>query len=80
MTDRGKTLLAEALGLGDADRAEIAGALLRSLEPSEDSGVEAAWRAEVQRRVAELDSGQAETVAWDEVRDQLMARLSSRLG
>jgi putative addiction module component (TIGR02574 family) len=80
MKDRGRSLLAEALGLGEADRAEIAGALLRSLEPPENSGVEAAWRQEVQRRVAQLDRGQAETVAWDEVRDELMAKLSSRLG
>jgi putative addiction module component (TIGR02574 family) len=76
MSEKAKTILAEALELGERDRAEIAGSLLRSLEPSPGEDVEAAWREEVRLRLAELDAGTTETVTWDVVRDELLTRLS----
>ena len=76
MTDRTKQLLEQALTLSEQERAEIAGVLIESLEPAPDSDVEEAWRQEVARRVAELDSGAARTVPWEEVRDRLFSRLS----
>lgn len=76
MTERGEAILKKALELTDQERAELAGALLESLEPPADSSIEAAWRAEVARRVAELEAGAVETVPWVEVRDRLYARLS----
>lgn len=76
MTDRAKQLLNQALTLSEEERAEIAGALIESLEPGADADVEAAWRREVARRVATLDSGAGETVPWAEVRDELFSRLS----
>jgi putative addiction module component (TIGR02574 family) len=76
MTDRAKELLAQALELEESERAEIAGSLLQSLEPSPSSDVETAWREEVRKRLAELDSGEAETIPWETVRDELLARLS----
>ena len=38
-------------------RAAIAGSLLESLDTEVDEDAEAAWATEVNRRVAELDSG-----------------------
>lgn len=73
MTDRTKQLLEQALSLSEGERAEIAGVLIESLEPAPDTNVEEAWRREVARRVAELDSGAARTVPWEEVRDQLFS-------
>lgn len=78
MTRHARTVLQDALSLSDGERAEIAGALLESLEPASDLEVETAWRQEVATRVAALDSGEVKTVPWDEVRDRLMARLSER--
>ena len=76
MTHKAKELLDQALALTEEERAELAGALLESLEPTADADVEGAWRREVARRVAELDSGVARTVPWEQVRDELFSRLS----
>jgi len=68
-------VLREALSLSEAERAEVAGALLESIEPPADVDVEQAWREEVARRMAAIDAGQARTVSWEEVREQLYASL-----
>jgi putative addiction module component (TIGR02574 family) len=75
MTTKARALLAQALELGEAERAEIAGSLLQSLEPPPSAEVDAAWRDEVRRRLAELESGEAETIPWETVRDELLAKL-----
>lgn len=73
-----KTILDDALSLPEADRADIAGALLESIEPSAEADVEQAWRQEVASRVAALDAGEIDSVAWDDVRERLFARLRER--
>jgi putative addiction module component (TIGR02574 family) len=78
MQRNAQAVLKEALGLPEADRADIVGALLASLEPGEEADVEAAWRQEVAARLAALDAGEVETIPWAEVRDRLFARLSER--
>lgn len=75
---RAETLLQEALTLPDNERAEIAGALLESLEPGPEEDVETAWRQEVAARVAALETGDVTTTPWEEIRDQFLARLSER--
>lgn len=64
----------EASELPERDRATLAGLLIESLDPQDDSEVEAAWEREIERRVAELDDGSVETVPWEEVRHQLFGR------
>ncbi len=68
-------MLRETLQLPPKARADIAGALLRSLDSSEDPSVEEAWAAEVDRRVAEVDSGKVRLVSWDRVRRRLRSGL-----
>jgi len=48
------------------------------LEPDEikDSDVEAAWAAEIERRIVEVESGEAETISWEGARTRIMAMLS----
>jgi putative addiction module component (TIGR02574 family) len=77
MTGKAEIVLKEALDLEAEERAQLADALFASLEPTPDAEVEAAWRGEVERRVAALDAGEVDTVPWHEVRDQLYARLSA---
>lgn len=80
MTKRAEALLRDALDLDERERAEMAADLLESLEPPVDPReIEDAWREEVRRRVAAVDSGQAELIPWERVRDQLFARSSDRL-
>lgn len=68
----------EAAELTEEERASLAGLLIESLEGEPDLDVEAAWVAEIQRRVADVDAGTAKTVPWEEVRRRLVARLNAR--
>ena len=66
-------ILKEALALPTEARAALAGSLLDSLDTDVDEDTEP-WATEVNRRVAELDSGAVKTVPWVEVRRRLAAR------
>ena len=68
----------EASDLSEKDRADLAGLLLESLEDEPDEDVEAAWAAEIERRVAELDAGTVASIPWEQVRQRLAARLNDR--
>ena len=61
-------ILKDALALPTEARAALAGSLLESLDTEVDEDAEAAWATEVNRRVAELDSGAVKTILWAEVR------------
>jgi putative addiction module component (TIGR02574 family) len=80
MSDKVDEILKQAMSLSEQERGDIAGALLESLEPPADAGVERAWRDEVARRLAQLEAGGTSTVPWEEVRDQLYARLRPKQG
>lgn len=67
-------VLKDALELPAEARAAVAGSLLESLDTEVDEDVEAAWQAEITRRVAELDSGAVKTIPWSEVRRRLAHR------
>ncbi len=68
----------EAVELSEPDRAALAGLLIESLEGEPDSNVEAAWAAEIEKRVAELEAGTVETIPWEQVRQRLFDRLNAR--
>ena len=73
-----KDIFRDASDLPERDRATLAGLLIESLEGEPDPGVEAAWAAEIERRVAELESGAVKTIPWEEVRQRLLDRLNDR--
>ena len=64
-------LLREALKLPPEARAALAGSLIDSLDQEVDEGAEAAWEAEIERRLAELDSGSVKPVPWSEARRRI---------
>jgi putative addiction module component (TIGR02574 family) len=68
----------EAADLSEADRAALAGLLIESLEGEPDHDVEAAWAAEIERRVADLDSGRVQGIPWEQVRQRLLDKLNAR--
>ena len=73
MSSNALRLLDEALQLSEQDRAELALRLLDSVgEPTDQ--VERAWIEEAKRRLAEIDSGQVQTVPWSEARQRIFAR------
>jgi putative addiction module component (TIGR02574 family) len=66
----------EALRLSEAERAELAHALVKSLDGPADKDAESAWDAETLRRLAEIDAGTAELIDREEMRRRMRARMS----
>jgi putative addiction module component (TIGR02574 family) len=66
-----KQLLAHALRLSDEERAALAGKLIQSLDRDVDPDAEAAWSAEVCRRLDRVDTGTAKTVSSAEARRRI---------
>ena len=60
-----------ALTLPEAERADLIGALIDSLDAESEAGAEEAWRMEIERRARELDSGAAQSIPWDIVKERL---------
>jgi putative addiction module component (TIGR02574 family) len=65
-----ENLLNTALTLADEDRVELVEALIASLQPEDRPPFDESWREVIQRRSAELRSGQVTPVPWDEVKRQ----------
>jgi putative addiction module component (TIGR02574 family) len=61
----------KALTLPERDRADLIGALIDSLDAEIEQGVEEAWRAEIERRARELDSGAVQSIPWEVVKARL---------
>jgi putative addiction module component (TIGR02574 family) len=68
-------LLKQALTLPVAERAELAGSLIESLDEAENESVEDAWNAEIIRRMEDLDSGRVAPVSLDEARRRLSSAI-----
>lgn len=66
----------QAAQLPERERAELALSLIESLDEPADEDVEEAWRIEIERRVAQVESGEVQLIPGDEV----FARLRRRLG
>lgn len=60
MSSQLKFVEAEALKLTAEERAELADRLIASI--FEDNEIEAAWEAEVERRIEEIESGRAKLI------------------
>lgn len=73
METRLEKLEEEALKLTPGERAALAQRLLASLE--EDAGIEEAWAAEVERRIAEAESGVVPLIPIAEALAQVRASL-----
>jgi putative addiction module component (TIGR02574 family) len=59
-----------ALALEQADRAELIGLLIESLDSATEDGVEVAWLEEIGRRARELESGAVQSIPWEVVRER----------
>jgi putative addiction module component (TIGR02574 family) len=74
MAKSARELFEEAMRLDPKERAALMRLLIDSLDTESEEGAEEAWRAEIERRIAELDSGQVQAVPWDELRARLYQR------
>lgn len=66
-------LEAEALKLAPGERAVLAQRLLASLE--EDAEIEEAWAVEIERRIAEVESGAVQVIPIEEALARVRAAL-----
>ena len=78
MTSDTATLIRDCLALDADQRAVVANALLESLHDAGDTGeVDATWRAEATRRLAEVREGAVELVDAGEHYARLRASLTA---
>jgi len=71
MSPSAKKLLEQALELSEESRAELAAALVESIEEAADSPqdvVDASWSATIERRIREIESGAVEPIPWEDAR------------
>ncbi len=73
-----EALLADALRLDPKSRAELAAELLASLDGPADPDAEAAWAAEIERRVAAIEAGTAKLEPWERVKHRIEKEILGR--
>jgi putative addiction module component (TIGR02574 family) len=78
MTKPAQTVLAEALRLDVDARAEVAAELLASLDGPADADAEAAWAAEIERRVAAIEAGTVKLEPWEDVKRRIEREILGR--
>jgi putative addiction module component (TIGR02574 family) len=65
----------KAQQLSEMERAELALALIESLDGPPDADVEEAWRIEIERREGQVERGEVQPIPGDEVLERLRRRL-----
>ena len=70
-------LRSEALTLSEPERAELAHALLTSLDEPPDADAHDSWDSEIVRRLREIDAGTATLIDREEFRRRMQNRLGS---
>ena len=71
MTKVAEALLADALRLSPEVRAELAAELLASLDGPADPDADAAWAAEIERRVDAIEAGTAALEPWEDAKRRI---------
>jgi putative addiction module component (TIGR02574 family) len=77
MSKSAQAIESATLLLPPEERARLAERLIASLEEREPE-VEAAWAAEIRRRMDEWEAGLLDEIPWDEARRQIEQRLKRR--
>ena len=71
MTKAIQAVLADALRLDADARAELVAELLASLDGPADANAEAAWDAEIERRIQAIESGEIRLEPWESVKRRI---------
>ena len=70
-------LRSEALTLSEAERAELAHALVTSLDGARDLDAQDAWDREIARRIGEVEAGTARIIDRSEFSRRMRGRLET---
>jgi len=65
----------QAVKLSERDRATLAGLLIATLDPVTEPDVESARSEQLERRLAEINSGTVESIPWEDVRTELFGKV-----
>ena len=71
MSKAAHDVLADALRLEPDSRADVAAELLASLDGPADRDAEAAWDAEIERRIAAIEAGTVRLEPWADVKRRI---------
>lgn len=71
MSKAARLIFADALRLEPEARAELASELLASLDGPSDADAEAAWDAEITRRIEAIESGTIQLEPWTDVKRRI---------
>ncbi len=69
------TLLADASQLPLTGRLQLIDALWETVPEESQPALSPEWLTEIERRSAEFDSGQVQSMAWDDIRAAALNRL-----
>ncbi len=75
---RVEELLEQVRALNPDEREELRARL--DAEPGEDFELSPEWKAEIERRIEGWESGNSETLSWDEVKTRLRAQIDAAKG
>jgi putative addiction module component (TIGR02574 family) len=78
MSRSDQSVFADALRLESETRAELAAELLASLDGPADPDAEAAWDAEIERRIAAIEAGTVQLEPWPVVKRRIEREILGR--
>lgn len=78
MSKATRSVFADALRLEPDRRAELAAELLASRDGPQDPDAEAAWDAEIERRVAAIEAGTIRLEPWADVKRRIEKEILGR--
>ena len=73
-----RKLVRDAVRLPESDRIRLVEEVLASLDEGDESAVDAAWAAEVERRFREFKSGTVRPISWETVKSRARKRVRAR--
>lgn len=77
MTSAAEKILEDALSLPEEERRHLVKVLSQSLDAN-DVDLSPTWKAEIGRRIADIESGAVKLVPWDEVQARIKGVLGAR--
>jgi putative addiction module component (TIGR02574 family) len=76
MSTQAEQILQSALGLPADERVDIAESLMLSVDEEKGAEIDAAWAAEIKRRIESIDKGEVQLIPWDEALRSMRERLN----
>ncbi|MBI1830406.1 MAG: addiction module protein [Planctomycetes bacterium] len=73
MSAEAAKLLADALNLSEHERADLAACLFASLDEATYGQSDAAWEAEIERRLRAIDEKDASLIPWSEAHNRIFS-------